>query len=59
VAVGAAANVVVIVLRADAGRYEAAQPILVGSASCRVAIQRRPGREHGRVRGVAAVTTYR
>jgi hypothetical protein len=39
---------VVIVRRVDAGRYAAAQPILVGSASCRVAIQRRTACEHGR-----------
>src|SRR3954463_1490055 len=48
-------TVVVIVRRADAGRRAAAQPILVGSASCRVAIQR-PACEHGR--GNFASTIY-
>jgi len=46
--VDAKSTVVVIVLRADAGRRAIPQPILVGSARNRVAIQRRPGREHGR-----------
>jgi hypothetical protein len=40
--------VVVIVRRVDAGRRVIAQPILVGSASNRVAIQRRTAREHDR-----------
>ncbi|WP_445149151.1 hypothetical protein [Baekduia sp. Peel2402] len=37
-----------IVRRVDAGRRAIAQPILVGSASDRVAIQRRTACEHGR-----------
>jgi hypothetical protein len=41
-------TVVVIVRCVDAGRRAAARPILVGSASCRVAIQRRTACEHGR-----------
>jgi hypothetical protein len=53
--VDARSSVVVIVLRADAGRRGAARPILVGSASRRVAIQRRPGREHGRANLVSAI----
>jgi hypothetical protein len=46
--VDAKSTVAVIVRPVDAGRYAAAQPILVGSASCRVAIQRRRACEHGR-----------
>jgi hypothetical protein len=46
--VDAQSSVVVIVRRVDAGRRATAQPILVGSASGRVAIQRRTTREHGR-----------
>jgi hypothetical protein len=38
---------VVSVRPVDAGRRAIAQPILVGSASGRVAIQRRRAREHG------------
>jgi hypothetical protein len=38
----------VIVCRVDAGRRAIPQPILVGSARHRVAIQRRTTREHGR-----------
>jgi hypothetical protein len=41
-------TVVVVVRRADAGRRAISQPILVGSARDRVAVQRRPAREHGR-----------
>jgi hypothetical protein len=40
--------VVVIVRTADAGRRAIPQPILVGSARDRVAIQRRTACEHGR-----------
>jgi hypothetical protein len=46
--VDARSSVVVIVRRVDAGRRAMAQPILVGSASRRVAIQRRTACEHGR-----------
>jgi hypothetical protein len=53
--VDAGSSVVVIVLRADAGRRAMAQPILVGSVSRRVAIQRRPGRDHGRANPASAV----
>jgi hypothetical protein len=44
----AESTVVVIVRTADAGRRAIAQPILVGSARNRVAIQRRRACEHGR-----------
>jgi hypothetical protein len=47
-------TVVVIVRRVDAGRRAIAQPILVGSARNRVAIQRRTACEHGR--GTSAST---
>jgi hypothetical protein len=46
--VDAKSTVVVIVRRVDAGRRAIAQPILVGSARNRVAIQRRTACEHGR-----------
>jgi hypothetical protein len=46
--VDAKLTVVVAVRRADAGRRTIPQPILVGSARNRVAIQRRPACEHGR-----------
>jgi hypothetical protein len=46
--VDAKVTAVVIVCRADAGRRTVPQPILVGSARDRVAIQRRPAREHDR-----------
>jgi hypothetical protein len=54
--VGVESSVVVVVRRVDAGRRAAAQPILVGSASCRVAIQRRTTCEHGRANFAAAVS---
>jgi hypothetical protein len=53
--VDAESRVVVIVRRVDAGRRAAAQPILVGSASCRVAIQRRTAREHGRANFASSI----
>jgi hypothetical protein len=46
--VDAESSVVVIVRRVDAGRQAMPRPILVGSARCRVAIQRRTACEHGR-----------
>jgi hypothetical protein len=46
--VDARSSVVVIVRRVDAGRRAIPQPILVGSARHRVAIQRRTACEHGR-----------
>jgi hypothetical protein len=46
--VGASSTVVVIVRRVDAGRQAIPQPILVGSARNRVAIQRRTACEQGR-----------
>jgi hypothetical protein len=52
--VDAKSTVVVIVRRVDAGRRAIAQPILVGSARNRVAIQRRTTCEHGR--GIFAST---
>jgi hypothetical protein len=51
----AESSVVVVVRRVDAGRRAMAQPILVGSASRRVAIQRRPAGEHGRANSAAAI----
>jgi hypothetical protein len=53
--VDATSSVVVIVRRADAGRRAAAKPILVGSVSRRVAIQRRTACEHGRANVVSAI----
>jgi hypothetical protein len=53
--VDAKSSVVVIVRRADAGRRTTAQPILVGSASRRVAIQRRPACERGRANFASAI----
>jgi hypothetical protein len=47
--------VVVIVRAADAGRRAAAKPILVGSVSCRVAIQRRRACEHDRENSASAI----
>jgi hypothetical protein len=44
----ARSSVVVIVRRVDAGRRATARSILVGSASRRVAIQRRTACEHDR-----------
>jgi hypothetical protein len=46
--VDAKSTVVVIVRTADAGRHAIPQPILVGSASNRVTIERRRACEHGR-----------
>jgi hypothetical protein len=49
------AKSIVIVRRVDAGRRAAAQPILVGSASCRVAVQRRTACEHDRENFAATI----
>jgi len=45
----------VIVRRVDAGRHATAQPILVGSSSRRVAIQRRTPCEHGRANSAPTI----
>jgi hypothetical protein len=51
----AGSSVIVIVRRVDAGRRAMALPILVGSVSRRVAIQRRTTCEHGRANPAAAI----
>jgi hypothetical protein len=53
--VDAESTVVVIVRTADAGRRAIPQPILVGSARSRVAIQRRRACEHGRGNSASAI----
>jgi hypothetical protein len=51
----AESTVVVIVRTVDAGRRATAQPILVGSASCRVVIQRRRACEHDHGNSAATI----
>jgi hypothetical protein len=53
--VNAESSVVVIVRTVDAGRRAAAWSILGGSASRRVAIQRRRAYEHGRANFALAI----
>jgi len=53
--VAAESTVVAVVRTADAGRRAIPQPILVGSASDRVAIQRRRARERGRGNSAATI----
>jgi hypothetical protein len=52
---GTKLTAVVVVRRADAGRRTIPQPILVGSARNRAAIQRRPACEHGRREFVSTI----
>jgi hypothetical protein len=53
--VDAQSRAVVIVRRVDAGRRATARSILVGSASRRVAIQRRTACEHDRANCVSTI----